>query len=461
MDRGKGVIMTLATPRMVLARTLTRLALATTAFAGALWISPAPASAQIRDIEPFYVEITNENVYLRCGDGESWYPVGQLDAGTVLLVDGEGYGWYRVSYPAGLGGLVRADEGEPTGQGTVRLSQMTALRAYNHNAGVVHSWKKLLPRPVPSGATLNLIETVTSEDGSVEGYLVEAPITARGYISTGFTQRIDDATARARIGSAVPQNRQGSEVANAPTSTPNSSAVTPADTTLAQNTTDAPEIDPASAETEDTAQNTIAGSLAARPSDPTVLTMGGGPALGGQTQASLESLNNAFERVIAQPIEEAEFTPLIEEHERLLDVVVKDPTEQAVADYLQSRIDLLKIRVDLQESMIRMAMLEARAREEAGSVDEQVAKWRARPEYVVVGRLSTSAVYDGKRMPLLYRIQSIDGSVGRTLAYVAPNNDLDIRSKLGAIVGVVGQKRTGETTRAATITATKIDVLSQ
>jgi len=189
--------------------------------------------------------------------------------------------------------------------------------------------------------------------------------------------------------------------------------------------------------------------------------MGDGPTLGGQTQASLETLNTAFEKVINQPIEEAEFTPLIEEHERLLDQVITDPNEQSVADFLQSRIDLLKIRMDLQSSIVRMAMLDARAREEAGSVDEQIAKWRSRPEYVVVGRLATSAVYDGKRMPLLYRIQSIDGSVGRTMAYLAPDEALDIRAKLGAIVGIVGQKRTGDTTRAATITATRIDVLGQ
>ena len=178
------------------------------------------------------------------------------------------------------------------------------------------------------------------------------------------------------------------------------------------------------------------------------------------TQAGrVDPLSRQFERVIAQPIESAEFQPLIDEHEKLLDRVIGDPDEQAVVDYLRSRIELLRIRIDLQESMTRMAMLEQRAREEAGSVDEQITKWRARPEYVVVGRLTTSAVYDGSSMPLLFRLQSIDAGVGRTLAYLAPNDELDIRAKLGAIVGVVGNRRPDTSTRASIVTATRIDVL--
>ena len=74
--------------------------------------------------------------------------------------------------------LVRAGEGELTDDGLVRLTQQTSLRAFNLNAGVVHSWKKLLPRPHPLGATLTHIRTLTDEKGRVTGYITVAPTEA-------------------------------------------------------------------------------------------------------------------------------------------------------------------------------------------------------------------------------------------------------------------------------------------
>jgi len=73
---------------------------------------PAPeAIAQVSDTEPYWVEVADDNVYLRCGDGSVWYAVGKLEAGRVLQVDGEGFDWLRVAFPSGFGALVRDDEG--------------------------------------------------------------------------------------------------------------------------------------------------------------------------------------------------------------------------------------------------------------------------------------------------------------------------------------------------------------
>ena len=68
--------------------------------------------------------------------------------------------------------------------------------------------------------------------------------------------------------------------------------------------------------------------------------------------------------------------------------------------------------------------------------------------------------YDGKRLPLLYRLMSVEGGAGRTLAYIAPAEGTDIAGKLGTIVGVVGTREGAAGLRAQVITPRRIDVLN-
>jgi len=77
----------------------------------------------------------------------------------------------------------------------------------------------------------------------------------------------------------------------------------------------------------------------------------------------------------------------------------------------------------------------------------------------VVGRLTASVVYDGKRLPLLYRVQSIDEDSGRTLAYVVPAKGVDLSGSLGSIVGVAGVAHVDASSRLNIVTPQRVDKL--
>jgi hypothetical protein len=91
------------------------------------------------------------------------------------------------------------------------------------------------------------------------------------------------------------------------------------------------------------------------------------------------------------------------------------------------------------------------------TVIEQYEKQRI---YTIIGRLIPSTVYDGTRLPLLYRVHSPEPGTARTLGYLQPDAGMDLTSKLGQIVGVVGDTRYDETLKATLITARKVDVVS-
>ena len=78
--------------------------------------------------------------------------------------------------------------------------------------------------------------------------------------------------------------------------------------------------------------------------------------------------------------------------------------------------------------------------------------------YAGVGRLATSTIYEGTRMPLLYRIQDV--STGRTVAYVKPSDGFDMAAMLGQLIGVIGKKTYDGTHRVDIIDPKRIDLLS-
>jgi len=434
---------------------------------------PAPeAAAQVSDTEPYWVEVADDNVYLRCGDGSVWYAVGKLEAGRVLQVDGEGFDWLRVAFPSGFGALVRDDEGTlDDATGMVRLTRPSKLRFYNRDNGVVNSWKTLLDQALPAGEELRHIETLRNEAGDAVGFLVEAPDTARAFVSERLTSRISEEEALARLG-RTPEGEQAEQpgqtgqpadtaVAQGPETTNNEAPAEqprqtrPADDEMAQ----AP-IVPAG---ESPAQQPETTPETTQPTESTpVLTMGADAdeTDSGRRVLSLAELRAAFDRVIEEPILDAEIQPLIDEHQALYNALEGDADAETVRPFLQTRIELLEIRLAVQRQMERVSEVQARADQDAEALSSRIAEWQSRPEYLAVGRLTTSAIYDGKRLPLLYRLMSVEGGAGRTLAYIAPAGDLDLDAKLGSIIGVVGEREGAAGLRAQVITPRRVEVLN-
>ncbi len=173
----------------------------------------------------------------------------------------------------------------------------------------------------------------------------------------------------------------------------------------------------------------------------------------------LAQLDDAYRVVAAQPIDGAEIEPLIGEYQKYKDELGSDPANARTNVYVSNRIDLLKLRVELQEKSRKIAELRAQADKVMGNINSGIEKIQKSKEYLVVGRLVTSGMYDGQRLPLLYRVQSVDTNAGRTLAYLTPEQGQQLELKLGMIVGVKGDGPYDPSAKVNILVPKQVDVL--
>jgi hypothetical protein len=73
--------------------------------------------------------------------------------------------------------------------------------------------------------------------------------------------------------------------------------------------------------------------------------------------------------------------------------------------------------------------------------------------------LNASTVYDGNRLPLLFRVT--DPAAGQTVAYVAPKDANRLTTMVGLLVGIRGTKRFDEALKLNIIDPGTVDILTQ
>lgn len=444
------------------------------------------ARAQTTEVEPYYIVVKESNVNLRSGAGVVWYPVGKVEQGQVLRVDGHEFGWLRVGYPAGMAAIVKVNEAEyDVSTGEVTLIRESRLQANNPAGGVGDSWRQLLDAPLPADTVLQHLETVTNSAGEITGYRVVAPGGAKGYLSETLVRMATEDEVQRFLAAPVVATRPTTpaQTPTTPVRTEERAVAAPTAETTARTTAeladaqaDSPDENedlpvgdesgaheptpvaqtPRNDAPEPTTQTTVNRFPPPAADAPTEEPQTETPALtrestpmqaGGQATpvearqpvqpppASYAELNRTFEEVMRQPTEGAEYTPLINEFQRLVETLPDEPGADAMRSAANGRIAALRLRVDLQEQMQKMS--EALAAADAGSqrVSESAETLEANPVYRFVGRLGSSTVYNGQRLPLLYRVQAVDS--GRTIAYLTPAPELDLTAKLGSVIGVV------------------------
>lgn len=510
MVRSKTTLGTLASGLLAIAGSATPMI-------GAIGASGAlgsAARAQTTEVEPYYVVVKEANVNLRSGAGVVWYPVGKVEQGQVLRVDGHEFGWLRVGYPAGMAAIVKINEAEhDASSGVVTLIRESRLQANNPAGGVGDSWRQLLDAPLPADTVLQHVETITNSAGEVTGYRVVAPGGAKGYLSETLVRMATEdevqrflaapgvasrpaapvqtpttpvRTEERAVAAPTAENlaRDAADLADAQTTTPDENEDLPvrddeSDLRQAPVTRTTGDTEPASTETvnrfpppaaDAPTQDATTGSPApALTREPTPMQAGGEaqneqrsdatpPPAPPAPPASYPDLNRAFEEVMRQPTEGAEYTPLINEFQRLLETLPDEPGSDALRNAANGRVAALRLRADLQEQMQKMN--EALANADAGSqrVQESAQTLESNPVYRFVGRLGSSTVYNGQRLPLLYRVQAVDS--GRTIAYLTPAPELDLVAKLGSVIGVVVKSsREDESLGLPLVDAKRVDVI--
>lgn len=431
-------------------------------------MSAAPCAAQVKDVAPYAAVVTADNTPLRCGDG-LYYRVADLARGQVVEVDGESANWSRVSYPSGTPAFIKADEASADEvTATVRVKAPSSLKAMNFAAGFGGSWKVLLATPVNEGTTLKWLETV-KEDGVVRGYKVVAPAGAKGYVENKSLRKATPEEA-ARVGLAVAREtpkpaetkpeikpEAKPEVKPSATTPP---ATTPAVTNLA---------DPivpngsAPATTSTPSGTTPANSNSATPAaDPAAQ-----PTTGLETPdpkkplrvGTLDELEATFQSVRRQPIEQAELDALLTEFDRSIESASAIPEKEFQRKQLERRRDALKIIKEARDRKLALTRAQQDIDSRGKLVNQRLAELEAQRVYTIIGLLVPSTVYDGKRLPLMYRLQSVGSASPTTIGYLRPADALQLQTKVGMVVGVVGDASIDRSLMLNIIAPTRVDTL--
>lgn len=431
---------------MHLARILPSLTLALLTVGPALAqdAAPATAPAQAPAAAPaaskgFTATINADNVYVRSGPSvNSAYPFGKLKLGDVVEVEEESYGWAKIrtrgSAFQNIHGYVLADEKvalSPDGK-TLTVVTATAVRAPNIGAdGNPDASIKSIGELAP-GETVAVVGQVSGEREKV--HKVALPASAIGWVNMNFVRRATQGESQAIGAGTQPPVPVIEGAATTATSgqAPQGGTVTVETTTVAQESAkpvEAPK-PPPPVKTE--------AEIAAE-----------------KCRASYKDLEASFEKVRSEPTTSAEIGPMRERYAALM-AEANCPTD--VKSMAAARVKQLELLAEAQQLEQEVAKAMASRDRNKERYEKMKLAMEARADYTAVGVLNASTVYNGNRLPLLFRVT--DPAAGQTVAYVAPKDANKLSTMLGTLVGIRGTKRYDEALKLNIIDPGSIDILT-
>lgn len=454
----------------------------------AITLAPFRAvSAQVTDIEETFVVPLADRTPLRSGSDDVWYPVAYADSDSVLRADGESDGYFAVEYPDDVPVVVKVMSGELTIDGeVVRLTRDIEPFAFNAERPTPGATYKrvTLPRLLRAGTEMPFLGTMEDNQGMVGAFLVEAPAEGpRAFIRKDLVRDATPAEVdrfrRAQRG--APPMTQADE-APSPTTTvterlpdeagesvaierdaPEPELVDPAPTAeivMGEEAGDAMESDPLdtiSAQPEPMTEVEQPEQMTDVAADESAESEAEEAAVDPRELTQLERLDLAFGAVLEEPMLEAEYSELIAEFSAYRDDLPAGYEGDLAREYADARIAVLELRAGAQQTNRAVAALEAAADDSATDIERRVSEVRATALFDYVGRLVPSAIYDGDRLPLHFRLVSVQPGSPRTIAYIRPMPGIDIDAHLGNIVGVRGSARSGTDRRVPIIDPDSID----
>lgn len=447
---------------------------------------------------PYWAAVNANNVFVRSGPSvQSSYAFGRLASGDVVEVLEESYGWARVrcTGPAfeSIHGYVPADRRvELSADGaTLKVTAKSEVKAANigSKGSPDASWKPIAK--LAAGDVLTVLGTQEGEREKV--YTVALPASAEGFVNLNYLRRASAAEVEAAKSPRAPAGSgagAASAVASKPTlkvqpvsskpqggvnapsgesaSAARAGAGSASSGTLpnAAGSADAPAADGGA--TIDVVEATITenpdGSVVVTGSELVVSTPKRdeeAPA----TRASIESaanraefadLESIWEAVKLEPLADAELGVL---RERYAELVTRPNVAGDIRQMSKARMEQLGIKLAVQERMMTLERLREQRGQDLDRIRAIAIALEARSDYDAVGILNASTVFDGKRLPALYRLQ--DPAVGQVIAYVAPKEDFELATMLGVLVGMRGDKRYDEALRVNVIEPRTVDILTQ
>ena len=448
----------------------------------------APAVlADAKPVEPYFIAVTKDNVPMKAAAGNIYYPVRVLSTGEILRVDAEDNGWLRVAYLPGTKAYVRVDEASfDEAAKTVKLTRPSKLMA--NNATAPRPWWPLLDADVPAGTTFANAEAVKGPDNAaIEGYLIPAPASARGYVRVEATRRATEAeVSKAGLSptptpapTPAPPAAPATPTESAAPASPPATPAAPADGTITMGTQPTPPTSPTqpsapAAEPEPTPAVAAAATPAPATAPPSTATSVRPPSLLTPAPVAppapivppvtsrvddLQTLRGMFDRVITAG-NEGEMTTVIAEFNRSINALGDSPIDSQIRTALQQRRQALEARQQLFDLQRRLANNDSQIVERTRQVSVAIEEAQKQAIYSVVGRMLPSTVYNGERgLPLMYRIESTDLSSTRTLGYVVPREGVELLTKMGKTVGIIGESKLDPALGVNIVAPRRVDVL--
>ncbi len=434
---------------------------------------------------PYWAAVNANNVFVRSSPSvQSSYPFGRLSAGDVVEVLEETYGWARVRCAgpafAGIQGYVPADRRvELSADGsTLTVTAKSEVKAANigSKGSPDASWKPIAK--LAAGDTLAVLGTMEGEREKV--FLVALPASAEGFINMNYLRRASSAEVEAAkaprsagaapvmaaASGAKPVAPKGSAAGAAPAHA--NAAPKHAATAESAKAGAAPEAAGDGGMSIEVDETTITekpdGTVKVTERDEVITQPRRAveppptPAMTetAANRAEYADLESIWDTVKLEPLEDAEIGAL---RGRYAELMTRPNVAGDIRQMAKARVEQLTLKLEVQERMHTLERLRLQRGQDLDRIKALAIAMQARSDYDAVGVLNASTVFDGRRLPALYRLQ--DPAVGQVVAYVVPQDDFQLATMLGVLVGIRGQKHYDEALRVNLIEPRSVDILTQ
>jgi hypothetical protein len=373
-----------------------------------------------------YGEITGNEVYVRSGASLNHYPVCKLSAGDRVAVIGETGEWYEIRPPDQAISYISGDY----------------VDSADNRLGVVNgdNVRVRAGSTLPDFAELKyVVQTKLSKGAEVtilgrdaDGFLrIKPPLGTSLWISRSFVEFVPGAT--------PPSAGTGTTATGGPGGTLTPAGSGPTAASSDQGNAGRPEGGGADGD-------------AGRPATPEALAAGSGDGSESPLAAvqdtplrtELEAVDAAARAVLAKPVVEREFEPVIKRYRP----IAEQEDDEFARRYASARIEQLTRMATVVGMVQRMRALD----EDAGSKRREFLEGRARIRETLPpiptgvdaqGELRVSALYPPGRRPARYRLVDDTGPQERTIGYVEipDGSTIAVNDFLGRHVGVMASAK--------------------
>lgn len=444
-----------------------------------------PSSAQDSEIQgPFHAVVAIDQAMVRPSPNSGYYHFGILKRNDIIRVTAQKHGWAKVDvtgpafekfygyvkYPKTEAGRIRlsADQRTATTLGPIDIFAPNLEQNGESNS----SWKPVAT--IKPNKPLRIIGTRVGDLLIV--HKVMMPPSAAGWVNMAHLRRATtDQVAAWEAAQARNRSEQARKTVGASNPDDARAAASPPEDAAETNGANTQAVEPkptspvvVNAEVQDEgsapAQDPKATGVAVATGADSVNTpevvqpvLARAQPVERRTasQIELESLEAAYAKLLKQPVEHAELTPL---RELYLGFAQDNAEKQRLVEYANARAEQLRLWAQLQQRVTAMQELNKRAETTADEAEVTSLVIEMSGDYVGVGRLDASTIYDGKQLPQLFRLR--DPGTGRTIAYLEPTAHFELTGMLGQLVGIVGERSYDGRLRLNLIHPQRIDSLA-